>query len=157
MEQGRILVVDDEEPMRRLLADFLTQLQYEVVTAADGMEALQKFAEGEFDLVISDRVMPKMDGLSLLQEVKARDPQVIFLMITGYPSFETAVEAMKVGAYDYVPKPFQLEDVRLRLERALERRRLRKSLRTMRGLVWGLFLSIPVWIILGVLFAFFWR
>ncbi len=157
MEQGRILVVDDEEPMRRLLADFLTQLQYEVVTAADGVEALQKFAKGEFDLVISDRVMPKMDGLTLLQEVKARDPQVVFLMITGYPSFETAVEAMKVGAYDYVPKPFQLEDIRLRMERALERRRLRKSLRTMRGLIWGLVLSIPVWLILGVLFAFFWK
>jgi len=157
MEQGRILVVDDEEPVRRLLADFLTQLQYEVVTAADGVEALQKFAGGEFDLVISDRVMPKMDGLTLLQEIKSRDPHVIFLMITGYPSFETAVEAMKVGAYDYVPKPFQLEDVRLRIERALERRRLRKSLQTMRGLVWGLILSIPVWLILGVLFAFFWK
>lgn len=157
MDRGRILVVDDEEEVRRLLVEFLTRLQYEVESAADGEEALQKFSREEFDLVISDRVMPKMDGLALLKEIKARDPRAIFLMITGYPTIETTVEAMKAGAYDYVPKPFQLEDVQLRIERALEKRRLRQSLRTMKGLIWGLVLSIPVWLILGVLFAFFWK
>jgi DNA-binding NtrC family response regulator len=157
MDRGRILVVDDEEAVRQLLIDFLSRLQYEVEAAADGAEALQKFTREEFDLVISDRVMPKMDGLSLLKEIKARDPQAIFMMITGYPTIETTVEAMKAGAYDYLPKPFHLDDVYLRVERALEKRRMQRSLRTTRGLVWGLILSVPFWLIIGIIIARFWN
>ncbi len=157
MDRGRILVVDDEEEVRRLLVEFLTRLQYEVEAATDGEEALKKFTREEFDLVISDRVMPKMDGLALLKEIKARDPRAIFLMITGYPTIETTVEAMKAGAFDYLPKPFHLEDVSLRVERAMEKRRMQRSLRTARGLVWGLILSLPFWLIIGVLIARFWR
>jgi DNA-binding NtrC family response regulator len=157
MPRGRVLVVDDEEPIRTLLFNLLTNHDYEVETAGDGEEALQKYAQGRFDVVVSDLVMPKMDGLRLLKEIKIKDPRAIFLVITGFPSVETGVEAMKAGAYDYIIKPFSLADLQAKIDRALERRRLGQELRTMTGLVWALVISIPIWLVLGIIIAFLWR
>ncbi|NIT56236.1 MAG: response regulator, partial [Aliifodinibius sp.] len=103
---GRVMVVDDEENIRDVLSNYLTSLGYDVATAIDGEDALKKFKRNSYDLIISDLLMPTIDGLELLKKVRDQDREVIFLMITGYPSIETAVEAIKKGAYDYITKPF---------------------------------------------------
>ena len=150
---GRVMVVDDEENIREVLSNYLDSLGYEVITAGDGEDAIEKFETGAFDLIISDLLMPTIDGLELLKKVREKDRDVIFLMITGYPSIETAVEAIKKGAYDYITKPFHMEDVKLRIERSFEKKNLRDRLSTIQGFVWALLFSIPVWLILGIILA----
>ncbi len=150
---GSVMVVDDEENIREVLSNYLTSLGYYVVTAKDGTDALEKFKPGNFDLIISDLLMPNVDGLELLRRVREQDKEVVFLMITGYPSIETAVEAIKQGAYDYITKPFHMEDVKLRIERAFEKKNLKERLSTVQGFVWALLFSIPIWLILGIILA----
>ncbi|MCK6623413.1 MAG: sigma-54-dependent Fis family transcriptional regulator [Calditrichaceae bacterium] len=150
---GRVMVVDDEESIREVLSNYLESLGYEVQTASDGQDALGKFEAGAYDLIVSDLLMPVVDGLELLRKVREKDRDVIFLMITGYPSIETAVEAIKKGAYDYITKPFHMEDVRIRIERSFEKKNLRDRLSTIQGFVWALLFSIPVWLILGIILA----
>jgi two-component system response regulator PilR (NtrC family) len=147
------MVVDDEENIREVLSNYLETLGYEVVTASDGQNALEKFEPGAFDLIVSDLLMPNIDGLELLRKVREKDRDVVFLMITGYPSIETAVEAIKKGAYDYITKPFHMEDVKIRIERSFEKKNLRDRLSTIQGFVWALLFSIPVWLILGIILA----
>ena len=157
MIKGNILVVDDEESVRSVLKEYLTGVGYVVVTADSGEDALQKFVPGKFDSVISDLMMPKMDGMELLKQIKEKDTKVVFLMITGYPSIEGAIEAIKAGAYDYVTKPFKFEDVQIKLDRALYAGNLEKSLKKVNGLMWGLIISIPIWLILGIVLGLVWR
>jgi DNA-binding NtrC family response regulator len=154
MKLGKIMVVDDEEHIREVLKDFLESLSYEVVEAEDGEDALAKFEPHEYDVIISDLLMPRIDGLELLKKIRLLDKNVVFLMITGYPSIETAVDAIKKGAYDYITKPFHMEDVKLKIERAFEKKKMKHSLKTMSGLVWALILSIPIWLILGIILAY---
>ena len=151
------MVVDDDESVRSVLKDYLGSIGYAVVTADSGEDALQKFIPGKFDSVISDLVMPKIDGMELLKKIRQKDTRVVFLMITGYPSLESAIEAMKEGAYDYVTKPFKFEDVRIKLERALHAQSLEKSLKKVNGVMWGLIISIPIWLILGIVLGLGWR
>ncbi|GAB4368963.1 MAG: response regulator [Calditrichia bacterium] len=150
---GRVLIVDDEENIREVLSSYLVNMNYEVVTAVDGQDALNKYKKGEFDLIISDLLMPNVDGLELLKQIRSLDKEVIFLMITGYPSIETAVDAIKKGAYDYITKPFHMEDVKLRIERAFEKRSLKERLKTVQGFAWALLFSIPLWLVLGIILA----
>jgi len=150
---GRVMVVDDEENIREVLSNYLESMNYSVDTAEDGQEALKKYKKGDFALIISDLLMPNIDGLELLKKIREIDKDVIFLMITGYPSIETAVDAIKKGAYDYITKPFHMEDVKLRIERAFEKRSLKERLKTVQGLMWALLFSIPLWLILGIILA----
>lgn len=130
-----ILVVDDELSIREFLQIMLKREKMLVDTASDGEEALKLLDQKHYDLVISDIKMPKVDGLELLSRVKAKDPNALMLMITAHGSTELAVEAMKKGAYDFLTKPFKIDDVKLRIEKALENRvlvqenvRMRKEL-----------------------------
>lgn len=157
MSIGRILVVDDEEITRTSVNDYFEELGYDVVVANDGEDALKKFSPERFECVISDLVMPKIDGMALLKNLKQQDPKIMFLMITGYPSIDRAIDAMKAGAYDYVTKPFHMEDIRIKVERVLNDRKQKKSLKTMTGLLWGLIISIPVWLIMGIIFGAIWK
>jgi two-component system response regulator PilR (NtrC family) len=150
---GRVLIVDDEENIREVLSSYLESMNYDVVVAEDGQDALSKYRKGEFDLIISDLLMPNIDGLELLKRIRNLDKDIIFLMITGYPSIETAVEAIKKGAYDYITKPFHMEDVKLRIERAFEKQSLKERLKTVQGFAWALLFSIPLWLILGIILA----
>ena len=97
--------------------------------------------------------MPEMDGLELLKRVKARYKKVLFLMITAHPTIETAVDAIKKGAYDYLTKPFHIDEVELKLNRALEKQGLTHSLNWANGMIWALIISIPIWLILGIVLA----
>lgn len=146
-----VLLVDDDEGIRDALAEFLNTLEFGVVTAENGEEALSKFGRGDFEIVLADLMMPKLDGMELLKRIREVDEDVIFLMITGHPSIGTAVESINRGADDYITKPFHLEDVKLRIEKALEKRSLKSRLKTAQGLAWGLMLSIPLWLLLGII------
>ncbi|OPY80076.1 MAG: Transcriptional regulatory protein ZraR [Syntrophorhabdus sp. PtaU1.Bin153] len=157
MEKKAILIVDDDEMIRKFLTDFFVDLEYDVVTADNGEDALRKFVPQAFDLVISDLVMPDMNGIELLKELITRDKTVLFFLITGYPTLETAVEAIKSGAYDYIVKPFNLEDLRIKVERAMMTRHLKGSLRKVSGILWALIISVPIWIILGIILGFVWK
>jgi bidirectional [NiFe] hydrogenase diaphorase subunit len=112
MKEGKnvqpILLVEDEAVMRESVRDWLTDVGYQVETAEDGEQALRCIAEQEFSLLILDLRLPGKDGLEVLQEAKLKHPQLKGLIITAYPSVETAVEAIKRGAVDYLPKPFDL-------------------------------------------------
>jgi DNA-binding NtrC family response regulator len=119
-----ILIVDDKENMRALLRDILIA-QHQVALAADGDEALSQLELREFDIVLTDVRMPGLDGFQLVQLIKKRWPTTEVVMITAYASISAAVEAMRQGAYDYIKKPFDPDDVTLVVARALERRRER--------------------------------
>ncbi|MBU2623758.1 MAG: response regulator [Proteobacteria bacterium] len=157
MSTARILVVDDEEAVRSLLTEYLMSLGYDVTTAEDGQDALNKFIPGVFDCVITDLTMPKITGLELLKEIKIRDKNVFVIMITGYPSVDSAMNAIKEGAYDYLIKPVHMGDIRIKIERALSTRKTEKSLKSMTGLLWGVILSIPIWLILGIVLGLVWK
>lgn len=124
---ARILVVDDEPGMRDMLSFELSAHGYQVVTAENGMEALEQFKRQAFDLVISDLKMPKMDGMALLDELTKVDPSIEVIMATGFGTVETAVEAMKKGAYGFIQKPFNLDEAYALIERALEKSELKMS------------------------------
>jgi len=121
---AKILVVDDEDIVihscKRILADEL----HLVDSATNGHDALRRIEESPFDLMILDIMMPHMDGLEVLQQVKERHPEVDVIMVTGLSQIQTAVKAMKLGAFDYLPKPFDPDELKLVVQRALERRRL---------------------------------
>ena len=140
MPDVRVLVVDDEQSMRELLAIMLRQMGYDVTAADGGEAAIAKLASEPFDLVITDLRMRKVDGLAVLRAAKEHAPRTVVLVVTAFASTETAVEAMKLGAYDYVTKPFKIDELRLTIANALERKRLqdenlalRRQLREDRG------------------------
>jgi DNA-binding NtrC family response regulator len=148
----RILVVDDDKGVREALSEYLISLGYTVVMAENGESALAQYRKGEFDVIMADLIMPNMDGMELLERIRNdKNDEVIFLMITGHPSIGTAVEAINRGADDYITKPFHLEDVKLRVSKALEKQSLKGRLKTAQGLAWGLMLSIPLWLLLGII------
>ncbi len=124
---SKILIVDDERSMRDFLAILLKKEGHEVVAAADGVDAL-KAVQGEiFDLVISDMKMPGVDGMGVLKSIKEVSPETAVVMITAYATAETAVEAMKAGASDYIIKPFKVDELKLIINNSLEKRSLRKE------------------------------
>jgi two-component system response regulator PilR (NtrC family) len=123
----KVLVVDDEESIREFFEIMLKREGYEVWTASNGKEALERLKKGRADLILSDIQMPEMSGLELLSKVKEQDPEALMIMITAFGSTETAVEAMKLGAYDYVQKPFKIDEVKIILRQALERKQLQSE------------------------------
>jgi DNA-binding NtrC family response regulator len=154
---GRIMVVDDEPSIRSTLGEYFCGMGYDVVEAEDGADALKKFVPGRFDCIISDMAMPNVDGLELLKRVKMQDPDVAFLIITGFPGIDSAISAMKEGACDYLTKPFHMEDIQLRVERALNGRQTETSLKKVKGTILTLIILIPVLISLGVIIGIFWK
>ncbi len=123
-ENPRILVVDDEKVIREILADFLSMEGFWVRTAEDGSNALLELSRSHYDLVLSDLKMPNMGGLELLEAIGKHAPNVVTVIMTGFGTVETAIDAMKRGAYDYVLKPFKVEEVVHTIRRGLEKRRL---------------------------------
>lgn len=134
--QARILVVDDEIGMREMLEIMLQREGYEVLTATNGAQGLALFQETPCDLVISDIRMPELSGIELLREIRRQNTEVLVIMMTAFSTTEEAVEAMKLGAYDYITKPFKNDEVRLVIAKALETSNLKRenvALRTALG------------------------
>ena len=125
--KGRILVVDDEKSMREILEIFLENEGYFVSVANNGETAVEALKSDIFDLIISDMKMPRMGGLELLKNVKESSPDTVFVVMTAFGTTESAVEAMKLGAYDYIQKPFKMDDIRLVVKNALEKQKLQKD------------------------------
>ena len=133
----RILVVDDEETVRSLVSDALSTEDRAVGCAASGVEALRMLGEDHYDLLLTDLTMPGMSGLELLAEGISRFPETIAIVFTGYATLETARQAIREGAYDYILKPFDLDELREAVSRALERAKLKQEnmrLRELNGL-----------------------
>jgi two-component system response regulator PilR (NtrC family) len=127
MEKGKILVVDDERSMREFLGIMLAKEGYDVTQCPDGETALRQAEEDIFDLAIMDIRMPKMDGIAVLERIKEITPETIVIMITAFASTDTAVRAMKKGAYDYITKPFKIDEIKIIIRNALEKRALEKE------------------------------
>ena len=123
----RILVVDDDQGMRELLEIMLAGEGYKVSTASDAAKALNRCRKDKFDLIITDLKMPKMDGISFLREVKDMAPETMVILITAYASGETAVTAMKEGAYDYIEKDFEIDDLKRIVRNALAKKGLKRD------------------------------
>ncbi|MHC5038926.1 MAG: sigma-54-dependent transcriptional regulator [Planctomycetota bacterium] len=124
---GRILVVDDEESMREFLSVILKKEGYIVDCAAGGEEAFAKAQESDFDLILEDLKMPVMDGIALLRALKEKDPEVLVIIMTAYSTWDSAVEAMRLGAYDYIRKPFDNNDIKATVARAIGLKRLHEE------------------------------
>src|SRR3990170_4614305 len=119
---GKVLVVDDEQGMREFLTVLLEKQGHRVITAAEGEQALQLVAEEPPDLVISDLRMPNVDGIGLLAGIRKQYPELPVILITAYASSASTIQAMRLGADDYITKPFRIEEIRLVVEKALARR-----------------------------------
>ena len=124
MAQEKILIIDDDSQIRTLLSERLRFHQYRVITAEDGQDGLDKFKREGADLVLLDLMMPKLDGIETLNLLKKEEPEAIVIMMTAFGTIEKAVEAMKKGAYDFIPKPCEPEHILLTIEKALERKNL---------------------------------
>ncbi len=122
--QSKVLVVDDDQFALRSIAKVLEGESYQVVTAAGGSEALDLLKQDSFDLVLTDLKMPEVDGLEVLRRTREIAPQAVVLILTGYASVESAIEALREGAYDYLVKPYSADELKLKIERGLERVRL---------------------------------
>ena len=127
MIKDRILVADDEQSMREFLNIMLEKEGYKVSLASNGEEVVKLIDSDLFDLVLLDIRMPKLDGISALKKIKAIAPETIVIMITAYASADTAIKAMKEGAYDYITKPFKVEEIKLIIKNALEKKNLQKE------------------------------
>ena len=127
MERGRILVIDDEENMRHMLAVLLEKEGYQVETAANGEGGLELALANSYDIILCDLKMPVMDGMAFLGEFQETQLESTVIVMSAYGTLDTAIEAMKTGAYDYVSKPFKPDEILLALKKAEERERLRKE------------------------------
>ena len=123
---SKILIIEDEEPIRRVLVRILNEedSKFEIHEASDGKKGLDSISKESFDLVLCDIKMPKIDGMELLQRTRKQNPSVPFIMLTGHGNIETAVESMKLGAYDFIPKPPDLNRLITSVRNALEKKEL---------------------------------
>lgn len=125
---GKVLVVDDDKSIRVTISQALESAGFTVVTAVDGQHALDKLAEEtDYDVVLLDMKMPGLDGMEVLRKIKEMKPLMPVIMVTGYGTVETAVEAMKLGAVDFIQKPFSPEEIRSIVKRVVERKKLEEG------------------------------
>lgn len=120
----KILITDDDGDLRELLTEAVSNWGYSTEVAMDGDEALRCLKMQRYDIVITDLMMPGMDGLTLLKKIKDLDREILVIIITGYATIETAVKAIELGAYDYIAKPFRLDELMIVIKNACERLRL---------------------------------
>jgi CheY-like chemotaxis protein len=152
-KQIRILIAEDDEILGTLLRDFLENPRREITIRKNGQEAIRDFKSRPFDIIIADLMLPGADGLKVLKEAKAFHPECEVIIITGYASLDTAIQAIRGGAYDYIRKPFKLEELEVGVKNASEKislirenrlllRRLREAMGEMEGLqkAWDEFL-----------------
>ncbi len=120
----KVLIVDDDQICREILRETLESQEITVALAGDGLEGLDKLSTEPFDILITDLNMPRMDGLTLLQEAREHYPHILTIIITGYGSLESAIEAIRKGTYDYIQKPFKIEEIQIVTRNAIEKIKL---------------------------------
>src|SRR4030042_6247399 len=134
-KSGRLMIVDDEIDLLTSLCDILSEIGYETVGFTSGKDALKALKERDFDLLLTDLMMPEMDGIALLRAALEMDPHLVGIIITGQGTIHTAVEAIKIGAFDYVLKPFRLKSLDMTLTRAMRLQQLKESEEKYRSIV----------------------
>ena len=132
LSKGKILIVEDEKSMREVLGILLEGEGYDVTLAAGGIDGVSLLNKDIFDMVITDIKMPKVNGFEILKKVREISPDTLVIMITAFGTTESAIEAMQLGAYDYIHKPFKIDEIRLVVKKALEKRRLREEVSILR-------------------------
>ena len=150
---SNILLVEDEEDILSIFSEQLIKWGYSPIVADDGVKGVNKYENSPIDLVITDIKMPTMDGISLLKRIKKIDENAVVIMVTGYPSIDSAVTCIKDGAFDYLVKPINIDELKIKIERGLERKNLLKTISLWKGVNWSLIVSIPIWLILGIILA----
>jgi DNA-binding NtrC family response regulator len=130
---GRVLIADDHDALRRGLARGLTEAGHDVDEASNGNAAIERLHDGHYDVVLSDLKMGGSDGMDVLRTTRALHPSTAVILMTAFGSVNTAVEAMKIGAFDYVQKPFEIEEMEVKIEKALEMKRMKHELDYLRG------------------------
>ncbi len=130
--KGRILIVEDEKSLKEVLTILLEDEGYEITTAANGLEGIDYLQNDIFDLVVTDIKMPKADGFEVLKKAREISPTTIVIMITAFGTTESTIEAMKLGAYDYIHKPFKIDEIRHVIEKAFEKKKLSEELSLLR-------------------------
>ncbi|MDA8163393.1 MAG: response regulator [Desulfobacteraceae bacterium] len=123
----RILIAEDEKNIGDLLSDLLSQEDREITVVNKGSDAMARLRQARYDLLITDLMMPEADGMEVLSEAKALYPDILVIIMTGYASIETAIQAVKQGAYDYIRKPFRLEEFKISVDNACDKIRLRRE------------------------------
>ncbi len=149
-----VMIVDDEEDIVELMSETLDVWGYRPIVAHDAEEALEKFREQPVDLVLTDLRLPKKNGVQLCDEIKGMDDSTEVILFTGYPEIDSAIDAMKIGAFDYLTKPVDLSELKLKIERGLEKRSIRSASNPMKGLAWAVLLSVPLWLAMGVVLTY---
>jgi len=149
----QILVIDDDKEVADTLVSQLNHLGLNGTAAYGGLEGLDRFKTDNFKFVLLDLKMPDMDGMEVLKAIKAIDSQAVVLMITGYGTVEAAVAAIKAGAYDFISKPVNMDELEAIINRVLERQTLLSRLSTFRGLALCFVVLVPLWLILGIILA----
>ena len=153
-KKARILVVDDDREIANVLMEYLRRMGYEAEAAYGGGEGIERFKNGDFQMVITDMKMPDMDGMEVMKTVRSMDKHVLVLVITGYSTIHDAVEAIKAGAYDCISKPFDFKSMEVIIRRALERHTFSKRFGELRGLTLSLFVLVPILLILAIVLAY---
>jgi DNA-binding NtrC family response regulator len=145
----KILIVEDDENTRALLEETLNRWGYSTVCAENGEVGWEKFRSQSFSLVITDIRMPMLDGLTLLKRIKKHDAKASIIVITGYPSVDSAVESLIAGADSYIVKPVNLDDLQAKIQKSFDNRKIQRALDSTKIASIVLVLLIPLWILLG--------
>lgn len=131
-EKSKVLIVEDDDLARENLTYILSKENYDIESVSNGPEALERIKQKDYDLILTDLRMEKVDGMEVLSQAKALRPSVEVIMITGYATVDSAIEAMKKGAFHYIPKPYKIEEVRAIVRQALEKKKLRDEVEKLR-------------------------
>jgi len=146
---AQILVIDDDATYRQILREFIENAGHAVREAESADQGVAIFLKEKIDLVISDLMMPGKSGMDLLHELRAINPKVLFILITGYPTLDAAKEGIRAGAYDFLVKPVEMDQLAAVMKRALSTIELTSNLSTVRGVNIALLVSVPVWVFIG--------
>ena len=149
----KILIVEDEKDVQDVLAEALKIWGYETVLASNGEEGLEKYRQQNFSMLITDIRMPRMDGLTMLKKIREKDAAIPILVVTGYPSVDSAVESLIKGADNYIVKPINMDDLHAKIGKAFEKRKVQQQLGRYRRLNLFLALLLPIVFVLGYFLA----
>lgn len=149
----KILIVEDEKDVQDVLAEALKIWGYETVLASNGEEGLEKYRQQNFSMLITDIRMPQMDGLTMLKKIREKDTAIPILVVTGYPSVDSAVESLIKGADNYIVKPINMDDLHAKIGKAFEKRKVQLQLSRYKRMNLVLILLLPVALILGYMLA----
>lgn len=149
----KILVIEDDPDLRQMVVETLRSWNFETEEAENGKIGLDKIEANHYALVITDIRMPKLDGLSLLKTLKERNRKVPVIVITGYPSLDSAVESLNYGADSYLPKPINMKDFKNKINKSLEQSQIFLKFKRHKLFNWIFLGLIPIWILLGFLIS----